>query len=671
MIKYVSCILFLISNLISAQGYICAVGGGGENYNDWSDAPYSWIVQKSDSGKILILSYYDESDWIPNYFLSLGASQAVNKKINSFDIANSQEIFNELITSDAIFIKGGDQWNYVNTWKNTKTEDAIRYVYEHGGVIAGTSAGAMVLSEVVFTAQNGSGDLSTYLINPFTTFVQLDNDFLNLVPNVLFDTHFIERGRFARLIPMMFNYHYQSNSDFIGIGIDDRTAFCIDENGIGEVMGSGAVSIFQKDDETIFNNQNNNNYLIENLKCDQLTKDWKFDLNTKSIFYVPPSAKTVDTSRSYNYPKTNLWLTGSNQIEQQISYNLTEFLNFENSQSILVLSNQGYLNQTNLVTNYLSANGYNYNSAFIDQSSLESNEVKELIINATCFLILGDSLNILAQLNDTSKVCGSAFLGKIINHTPCFFFGNSGKLTGQNYIYNTDEEPYAAYYGELTNNIGFNIFGELIFQPLLLQNSSYYENRTCALLYGLMRNRNCLGIFTDRTNRIFINYLSKSIKLNGTIPSILVDASNTTFVDSSTYTSNSGSGYRQVVAMNNLRYSLSSKNGIEYSLITKKFNFTSDISSKKISHKSFFLFNNYPNPFNPVTTISFEIPLPGFVSLKVYNILGKEINTLINEDLNKGFYKVNFNAQNLASGVYFYQLKYDDIVQTKSMLVLK
>ncbi len=671
MIKYVSCILFLISNLINAQGFICAVGGGAENYNDWSDAPYSWIVQKSDSGKIYILSYNDETDWIPNYFLSLGASQALNKKINSFDIANSQETFNELITANAIFIKGGDQWNYVNTWKNTKTEDAIRYVYEHGGFVAGTSAGAMVLSEVVFTAQNGSGNLSTYLINPFTTFVQLDNDFLNLVPNVLFDTHFIERGRFARLIPMMFNYHYQSNSDLLGIGIDDRTAFCIDENGIGEVMGSGAVSIFQKDDTTIYNHLNNNSYLIENLKCDQLTKDWKFDLNTKSIFYVPPSAKTVDTSRIYSYPKTNLWLTGSNQIEQQISYNLNEFLNTENSQSILVLSNQGYLNQTNLVTNYLSANGYNYNSVFINQSSLESIEVKELINNATCFLILGDSLNILAQLNDSSKICGSEFLEKIISHTPCFFFGNSGKLTGQNYIDNTDEEPYAAYYGELTNNIGFNIFGELIFQPLLLQNSSYYENRTCALLYGLMRNRKWLGVFTNRTNRIFINYLTKSIKLNGTIPSILVDASNTTFIDSSTYISNSGSGCRQVVAMNNLRYSLSSENGIEYSLITKKFNFTSSISTNKNKLQKFFLFNNYPNPFNPVTTISFEIPLPGFVSLKVYNILGKEINTLINEELNKGFYKVHFDAQNLASGVYFYQLKYDDIVQTKSMLVLK
>ena len=56
---------FSVQLLLKAQGYVCAIGGGSEDYNDWSDGPYSWIVQKSDSGKIIVLSFNDETNWIP------------------------------------------------------------------------------------------------------------------------------------------------------------------------------------------------------------------------------------------------------------------------------------------------------------------------------------------------------------------------------------------------------------------------------------------------------------------------------------------------------------------------------------------------------------------------------------------------------------------------------
>ena len=139
-------ILFLSLNFdLFAQGYICAVGGGSEGYNDWSDAPYGWIVQKSDSGKIIIISDADATTWLPNYFISLGADTAYNKtisSISSISSANLQSTYNELTTAKAIFIRGGDQWDYIRLWKGTKTDSAINYVFQNGGVIAGTSAGA-------------------------------------------------------------------------------------------------------------------------------------------------------------------------------------------------------------------------------------------------------------------------------------------------------------------------------------------------------------------------------------------------------------------------------------------------------------------------------------------------------------------------------------------------
>jgi hypothetical protein len=80
---------------------------------------------------------------------------------------------------------------------------------------------------------------------------------------------------------------------------------------------------------------------------------------------------------------------------------------------------------------------------------------------------------------------------------------------------------------------------------------------------------------------------------------------------------------------------------------------------------------NYPNPFNPTTMIKFNIPEASKVSLKIYDVLGNEIATLLNEEKNKGTYEVNFNATNLSSGIYFYKLEAGNFVETKKMILLK
>ena len=80
---------------------------------------------------------------------------------------------------------------------------------------------------------------------------------------------------------------------------------------------------------------------------------------------------------------------------------------------------------------------------------------------------------------------------------------------------------------------------------------------------------------------------------------------------------------------------------------------------------------NYPNPFNPVTNLEFGISDLGFVSLKVFDILGKEIATLVNEKLNPGNYKVEFDGSGLTSGVYFYRIEAGEFVDTKRMILVK
>jgi len=83
------------------------------------------------------------------------------------------------------------------------------------------------------------------------------------------------------------------------------------------------------------------------------------------------------------------------------------------------------------------------------------------------------------------------------------------------------------------------------------------------------------------------------------------------------------------------------------------------------------LYQNYPNPFNPTTSIRYELPLDGVATLKIFDILGQEIETIVNEFKNAGGYEIDFNATGLPSGIYFYQLQAGSFVETKKMVLLR
>ena len=87
--------------------------------------------------------------------------------------------------------------------------------------------------------------------------------------------------------------------------------------------------------------------------------------------------------------------------------------------------------------------------------------------------------------------------------------------------------------------------------------------------------------------------------------------------------------------------------------------------------QQFALHQNYPNPFNPVTKIKFEIPSESFVTIKIYNALGKEISTLAEENLQSGTYSINWDAANFPSGIYIYKLTANDISVSKKMILIK
>jgi hypothetical protein len=131
---------------------------------------------------------------------------------------------------------------------------------------------------------------------------------------------------------------------------------------------------------------------------------------------------------------------------------------------------------------------------------------------------------------------------------------------------------------------------------------------------------------------------------------------------------NSNSSVSSLLVVNNFIYAGLSGNSVWKRSLTEIIgiqNISSEIPS------SFSLSQNYPNPFNPTTNIEFAIAKSGFVSLKVYDILGKEASTLVNNSLAAGKYKVDFNASNLTSGIYFYKLSSEGFSDVKRMVLIK
>ncbi|OGU33299.1 MAG: hypothetical protein A2057_10785 [Ignavibacteria bacterium GWA2_35_9] len=98
---------------------------------------------------------------------------------------------------------------------------------------------------------------------------------------------------------------------------------------------------------------------------------------------------------------------------------------------------------------------------------------------------------------------------------------------------------------------------------------------------------------------------------------------------------------------------------------------STSVEEKNSSHLEFHLYQNYPNPFNPLTSIEYRVGSIEYVIIKIYDILGNEVATLVDEEKPAGTYEVTWNANGLSSGVYFYQLKAGEFTQTKKLVLMR
>jgi hypothetical protein len=216
----------------------------------------------------------------------------------------------------------------------------------------------------------------------------------------------------------------------------------------------------------------------------------------------------------------------------------------------------------------------------------------------------------------------------------------------------------------------------MISEPIELNNNSQFEY---SVTYGITDSLLAVNLLGNSGYANFKVFLVDDAtgEILGIFDNVTFDSENLLGYENISYQVNtSGIGNRTV----RLKLEVDDNLDPSYSLLDafneenvmgkknlQKIDYNSGIA--KIS--SYALYQNYPNPFNPSTTINYQIPKSGFMTIKVYDILGKEVATLVNEAKSQGRYSVNFDASKLSSGVYIYQIMANDYLDSKKMILIK
>lgn len=279
-------------------GVLMLAGGGSEGEREdqsaWSWALYQGLLSGGDingDGQVVVavLSDTDETDWIPNYFVLLGADSAFNLKIDSRQTAQNDRTAQRISGADAVFLKGGDQGIYYDLWNDTATEAAILDLWSRGGGVGGTSAGAMSQSEYCLS---GSADYVSADVLTDSHTVYLDDvsepgtsgvhtDFLNLLGGAYVDTHFTERGRLGRLLGVMARAIDEgAPQSLVGIGLEQQTGLLV-QGRVAQVYGVGTVSLVHASASPV--REPGKGLVWTDLRLDVLTAGASFDLDSGEL----------------------------------------------------------------------------------------------------------------------------------------------------------------------------------------------------------------------------------------------------------------------------------------------------------------------------------------------------------------------------------------------------
>jgi cyanophycinase len=480
-------LLLVFSNANAQPGRLLLVGGGAEKNGaaSWSTPAYRWAGE----GKKVAIVGYSTGSLAPYFTQQCGAARAKEFAISSHDSANSQATYDTLTSYDVIFFRGGDQYDYYRLYRNTKLQEAVNYLYQHGGTICGTSAGMHILSSIVFTAKNGTAYPASCIENPNNAYVTLANDFMNFFPGFIFDTHFAERGRFGRLVGFLANYSLNQGQSITGLGMDDMTCMTVDETGLGTVYGTGCANIYMSGAAYSLNGTK---LLADKVHIQQLLHGCTYNFSTGQSDFSSLNCQinTAGFEETGNY---TILASGSNGLTD--------------NQAMLadLVTNNGVISAGILVLSGDMALAGTYKNKLLELGASEVNIY-------TPNLQSGNSIELGNRINQASKILliknsfpeFSSFLGTTngallqkrtkSDHMITAFVGEDARLAGRTVVENY-LTMYASWYAELTFGKGLSLLRHTVLMPDTYLNNDIFENTATAVPYVMALDTLKYGIW--------------------------------------------------------------------------------------------------------------------------------------------------------------------------------
>ena len=258
------------------RGVLMPIGGAEDKFDDKIILSTFTQLAGGDQARILIVPTASSIETAglryKAIFLSMGVESAEVAYIGSREDANSAELSEQVADATGIFLTGGNQMRLSSLIGGTRFEQVVREANENGVIVAGTSAGASILSAhmVALGASGGT---------PKLRMAQMVAGF-GLISNVIIDQHFRQRDRIGRLLALV-----ASNPGLLGVGIDEDTAAIIDEHGVIEVIGRHSLTIVDGSEifSDIFQVKAYGEITVSNARLHLLTPGRRFDMKTRTL----------------------------------------------------------------------------------------------------------------------------------------------------------------------------------------------------------------------------------------------------------------------------------------------------------------------------------------------------------------------------------------------------
>lgn len=491
-------LLFVILSVhaYSQPGRLLLVGGGSEKNgaSSWSTPAYRWAGE----GRRIAIIGTSTGTLAPYFTQQCGARYAKEFAIASRDSADSQVLYDTLLTYQVIFFRGGDQTEYYDLYRNTKLQDAVINLYNNGGTICGTSAGMHILSSIVYTAANGTVYSYESIENPNNRYVTLADDFMNFAPGFVFDTHVAERARFGRTIGFLAFYKMNKGIDITGIGMDDMTCMTVDETGLATVRGTGCANIYMAGGTYSLNGTK---LLADKVHIMQLLQGCTYNLNTKQVTFNTLD-RHINSSQLEETGNYTVLASGSNKLTENQDL-LAELVTGTGltADPVLILTGNEILANT-FRDKLLLLGASEVNTIVLNTDAGNAADLELKINSSVKILFISNTSAVFNQFLATTN--GELLKQKV--HTIGMitaFVGDDSRYAG-NTVVDNYYTLYASYYAELTFSNGLSLLHHSVIMPNTFYNSDMYENSATAVPYAMATDTLKYGIWL--TNHNFMKY---------------------------------------------------------------------------------------------------------------------------------------------------------------------